>query len=126
MPVPTMDDNKLLILYASQTGTAEAVAEELSERITDELNIKHRIMCVSKASTEFKITKEELVVFVVSSTGDGDPPDTATKLWRQLRLKKVGDSIDLSQLSFAVLGLGDTNYRQGDEVVETITIEKKW
>eukprot|EP01134_Creolimax_fragrantissima_P006496 CFRG6496T1 len=101
---------KLLILYASQTGTAEAVAEELSEIINLELKLDHRIMCASKSKKEFKITEEELVIFVVSSTGDGDPPDTATKLWRELRKPKTGPGIDLSKLRFTVLGLGDTNY----------------
>lgn len=39
--------------------------------------------------------------------GDGDPPDSAHKLWKQLR-KWSGKP--LSHLFYTVLGLGDTNY----------------
>ncbi|KAG0724632.1 Methionine synthase reductase [Chionoecetes opilio] len=39
--------------------------------------------------------------------GDGDPPDSARKLWKQLR-QWSGSS--LTHLSYTVLGLGDTNY----------------
>ena len=45
--------------------------------------------------------------------GDGEPPDTAQKLWRTLNRKKDSETIleeDLSSLTYTVLGLGDTNY----------------
>ncbi|CAB4039447.1 methionine synthase reductase-like, partial [Paramuricea clavata] len=57
----------------------------------------------------FSIEKEKCVVFVVSTTGDGDPPDTVTKFWRRLRKKTLGSTY-LKGLHYALLGLGDTNY----------------
>ena len=42
-------------------------------------------------------------MFVVSTTGDGDPPDTVTKFWRRLR-KKTLDSSYLKNVRFAILG----------------------
>lgn len=42
-------------------------------------------------------------MFVVSTTGDGDPPDTVTKFWRRLR-KKTLDSSYLKSVRFALLG----------------------
>jgi sulfite reductase alpha subunit-like flavoprotein len=47
---------------------------------------------------------------VCSTTGNGDPPDNASKFWRKLRIKKDKDWLDGVQ--FTVLGLGDTNYDQ--------------
>ncbi len=40
---------------------------------------------------------------VVSTTGDGDPPDTVARFWRRLRKKTLpGDH--LSACSYALLG----------------------
>ena len=52
---------------------------------------------------QFSIEKEKCVVFVVSTTGDGEPPDTVAKFWRRLR-KKTLDSTFLKGLHFALLG----------------------
>lgn len=41
--------------------------------------------------------------------GDGEPPDTARKFWRQLH-KKGQPSNVFGHLSYSILGLGDTNY----------------
>lgn len=50
-----------------------------------------------------------IVVWFINFVGDGDPPDTARKLWRRLH-KKGQPSDALRHLSYTVLGLGDTNY----------------
>jgi methionine synthase reductase len=47
-------------------------------------------------------------VIVVSTTGDGDPPDTAGRFWR--KLKRNTQPNLLKSLQYALLGLGDTNY----------------
>ena len=62
-----------------------------------------------KEDTEVKMADEKAVVFVCSTTGEGDVPDNASRLWR--RLKKRSHPADhLDHLQFSVLGLGDTNY----------------
>jgi methionine synthase reductase len=42
-------------------------------------------------------------------TGDGDPPENAGKFWREMRNKKLPENY-LSNMEYALLGLGDTNY----------------
>lgn len=42
-------------------------------------------------------------------TGDGDPPENAEKFWRKIRSKDLNAEY-LSQVEYALLGLGDTNY----------------
>eukprot|EP00124_Ichthyophonus_hoferi_P000060 Ihof_evm13s2 gene=Ihof_evmTU13s2 len=98
----------ILIVYASQTGNAQAVAEELAETTIERCNIDVRIFNADQVDKKFKLEDEPYVVFICSSTGDGDPPDTATKLWRKLRLRD--NNVFLSHLQYAILGLGDTNY----------------
>ena len=52
---------------------------------------------------QFHLEKERVVVVVVSTTGDGDPPDTVVKFWRRLRKKTVPKD-HLSGCRYALLG----------------------
>ena len=65
--------------------------------------------CVRKKDPPVAYTQEEMVVYVVSTTGNGDPPDNADKLWRYLRRRTQPKDL-LARQKFAVLGLGDSNY----------------
>ena len=52
---------------------------------------------------QFNIEREKCVVFITSTTGDGDPPDTAAKFVRRLKKKTLSESY-LSHLHYAMLG----------------------
>lgn len=54
-------------------------------------------------------TDAQIAVFVVSTTGNGDPPNNAEEFWRFVR-KRTHPKDLLSKLQYAMLGLGDTNY----------------
>ncbi|KNC84684.1 hypothetical protein SARC_03118 [Sphaeroforma arctica JP610] len=64
----------LLILYASQTGTATDVAERLGRKA------RARFFSVRVQDMgDYKVTdliKESLVIFVVATAGQGDAPDS--------------------------------------------------
>ena len=49
------------------------------------------------------IDESSIAVFVVSTTGDGDPPDTVSKFWRRLK-RKTNPPDMLINLRFALLG----------------------
>ena len=51
----------------------------------------------------------ECLVFVGSTWGEGEPPESA---WDFHDALVDGDAIDCSKLKFAVLGLGDHDYEQ--------------
>jgi methionine synthase reductase len=57
------------------------------------------------------LTSKTALIVVASTTGDGDPPDNATKFMRWLRRAKKPE-LDAAFLGrpYAILGLGDTNY----------------
>lgn len=44
-----------------------------------------------------------MLVVVVSTTGDGDPPETVRRAWRKLKGKSL-TSTHLQMLNFALLG----------------------
>ncbi|KAJ8300702.1 hypothetical protein KUTeg_022221 [Tegillarca granosa] len=96
----TMATRKLLILYGSQTGTAQDVAE----RIGREAKRRH-------FSTRANLIQEELVVFVCATTGQGDPPDNMKLFWKFILRKNLPNN-SLQNVKFAVLGLGDSSYQK--------------
>ena len=108
MPVSSSLANKFTILYGSQTGQAKAIAEEIHE-FSEQHGLDSNLFCLSLTEKKFNLEKETLVVFVVSTTGEGDPPDTMCKFFRRLK-KKTLPSNHLENCRYALLALGDTNY----------------
>lgn len=54
---------------------------------------------------------QPVVVFVVSTTGQGDEPENMKQFWKFL-LRKSLPRDSLSAVRFSVLGLGDSSYRK--------------
>ncbi|KAF8936006.1 hypothetical protein BGZ52_000031 [Haplosporangium bisporale] len=101
--VPQADH--LTVFFASQTGNAESISRSIHEQAQERGFKSGHYVLNDHAKVDWE--KEECLVFVVSTTGDGDPPDNSTKFWRHLRkLKGTG----LTKAKYAILGLGDTNY----------------
>jgi sulfite reductase (NADPH) flavoprotein alpha-component len=97
----------LLILFGSQTGTAEKIAKQIAkESKTRGCNSR-----VVDAAEHGKIdwSKETNLLIVTSTYGDGDMPDNAQGFWDWLQ---TDDAKKLSHLNFSILALGDTNYEQ--------------
>lgn len=96
------------ILYGSQTGQAQAIAEEIHEN-SSQNGLETKLFCLSQTEKKFSLEREAVVVFVVSTTGEGDPPDTMLKFMRRLK-KKTLPSDHLKNCQYALLALGDSNY----------------
>ncbi|KAJ2709012.1 hypothetical protein H4R19_004464, partial [Coemansia spiralis] len=101
-------DDRVAILYASQTGNAESISYSVYEQA-----VKRGFSAswhVLDDYDKFGFNDLRTVVFVVSTTGDGDPPDNSARFWRILRKATRADPAAYAHLRFAILGLGDTNY----------------
>uniref|UniRef100_A0A0N4Z5B8 Methionine synthase reductase n=1 Tax=Parastrongyloides trichosuri TaxID=131310 RepID=A0A0N4Z5B8_PARTI len=97
-----------IIIYGSQTGQAEAIAKQIEDR-TIHHGYNPRVYCMSQTEKEFFIEKETFAVIIISSTGDGDPPEKSAKFMRRIGRKALpGDW--LCHLNYSLLGLGDSNY----------------
>ncbi|XP_054271020.1 NADPH-dependent diflavin oxidoreductase 1 [Macrosteles quadrilineatus] len=108
---------KLTILYGSQTGTAQEVAE----RIWREARCNHFVGPI-RALDDYEIPQlifENVVVFVCSTTGQGEQPDNMKKFWKFLLRKNLPPD-SLGNLRFGVLGLGDSSYVKFNHVAKKL------
>ena len=130
-PISSYDEQerRLLILYATETGNAQDIADRVA-RAARRLQFRSQIMSVDRYSLvcrfsimvhifclkpflswQENLIIEELVIFVVSTTGSGIEPRSMTPLWNRLLSSRLPtDSFE--DLSFAVFGLGDTSYEK--------------
>ncbi|KAL8194268.1 UNVERIFIED_CONTAM: hypothetical protein K2H54_011231, partial [Gekko kuhli] len=101
-------NRRFLLLYASQKGQAKAIAEEICQQAT-ERGFRPDIHCISE-SDKYDLNREkDPVVIVTSTTGDGEPPDTAVKFVKEINDKTLPQS-HFSHLRYGLLGLGDSEY----------------
>ncbi|KAJ7650639.1 riboflavin synthase domain-like protein [Roridomyces roridus] len=104
-----MDDRSILILYVTETGTAQDVAERLA-RLCRRIHFTCRVLSTDKYSLSDLIS-EQLVLFVVSTTGSGSEPRSMTVMWKTLLRSDLPPDL-FDDLSFAIFGLGDTAYEK--------------
>jgi sulfite reductase (NADPH) flavoprotein alpha-component len=96
---------KLLILFGSQTGTAEGLAKRTAAEASKH-GLSARVLDMNSFSS-LDWSQERHVLFVTSTWGDGDPPDNATAFWSFLNAETAPR---LEHINYSVLALGDRNY----------------
>ncbi len=94
----------VLVAYASQTGTAEDLARRTLRTLAD-AGCAARLVAFD-AIDEALLRATRRALFVVSTYGEGDPPDMAAGFARRLLAHKLA----LPQLRYGVLALGDSEY----------------
>ncbi|XP_069561593.1 LOW QUALITY PROTEIN: methionine synthase reductase [Brachyistius frenatus] len=99
---------RFVVLYGSQKGQAQSIAEGIAEEAEGH-GLVADLSCLSQ-NEKYNLEKENApVVFIVSTTGDGEPPDNALQFVRRIK-KKTLSTDHYKHLCFALLALGDTNY----------------
>ena len=96
-----------LVAYASQTGNAEYLARRSAETLVTG-GLQARAICISRLD-DATLAGATNILFVASTYGEGDAPDTAARFAGRL-MAKGADSHHLAHLHYAVLALGDDNY----------------
>ena len=109
----------LLILYGSQTGCSKEVAELLGR-----MGKRRLFECETLALDDYPLARlptEHLVIFVVATTGDGDPPDNMMRFWRFIRQRNL-PSTALCNVLFSVFGMGDSSYANFNVVARKLQV----
>lgn len=95
---------KPLIIYGTETGNSKKVASNLLASFKKN-KIRGKAIDVFQYDIN-KLEKENLVLFVMSTQGEGEFPQNAIPFYEKLKASNA----NLSKVSFAVLGLGDSSY----------------
>ncbi len=93
----------MVVLYGTETGTAQEVAEDTAERLGG--------ACESLATYDARRLASEgrCVALVVATAGQGEIPRGARPFWSFLLQKRLPPG-SLGHVRFAVCGLGDSSY----------------
>lgn len=94
-----------LVVYASQTGTAEELARRTANAL-HAVGLSAQLIGIEQLDAAM-LTRASRALFVASTTGEGDPPDGGA-----LFMQRVMDAPRaLGGLQYGMLALGDRDYR---------------
>ena len=105
---------KLMVLYGTESGNCEVLADRALKAAK-----KRGFQAVMKNMSEIspaELAKSSKLLVIVSTWGDGAPPETAVSFVKEL----MSADMDLSNLKFSVCGLGDTAYEKFCQVGKDI------
>ena len=116
VPVADLQNEiRLTIVYGSQTGNAKREAEALSQEAQSQgLSVR---LLRADAYPVRELANERLLYVVISTQGDGDPPDDAQAFFEFISGRRAPQ---LKELKFAVLGLGDSSYPQFNAIAKKL------
>lgn len=96
--------NKITILYGTETGNSKKLATEFAAKAK-----QNKIIAKVVGMDQYRLTdltKEEYLLAVVSTHGEGEPPVAAKKFYDHIH----NNGFKLENLKYSVLALGDTSY----------------
>lgn len=103
---------KAVVLYGSQTGTAEDYALKFAKEFQSKFKVATMTADLADVSYENlqniqeEIPDFQLVAFFMATYGEGEPTDNAVEFFDYLS----NEADDLSQLKFVCFGLGNSTY----------------
>ena len=97
--------DSVLILYGTVTGTAETLAHKLAAEL-QWTGVTTRVRDMAHCQSNV-LTQVGCVLLVVSTYGDGEPPEDAVPFWKAV---VHGNGLDLRGVHYSVLALGNTTF----------------
>ena len=116
--VPVSAIKKMTILYGTETGNSKRLAIDFAAKAKQQ-NINAKVIGMDQYRLG-DLQKEEILLAVVSTHGEGEPPLAARKFYDHIHL----NGFKLNNLKYSVLALGDTSYplfcKTGEDVDEQL------
>lgn len=94
---------RIHIIYGTETGNAEMLADDLMESLEDAGSVSAHDMADFDLA---EVESDDFLILVSSTYGDGELPHSAQPFFDRLEQ----GAPDLSHLTFATFGLGDSFY----------------
>lgn len=120
-------DKNMVILYGSQTGTAEDYASRLAKEGQARFGLKTMVADLEDYDYDNLDTfpEDKVAVFVMATYGEGEPTDNAVEFYEFIHNGEPtfsGDSPDkpLSNLRYVAFGLGNNTYEHYNAVIRRI------
>ncbi|MCP3656037.1 PepSY domain-containing protein [Herbaspirillum sp.] len=104
---PAPEGEPVLVAYASQTGQAERIALHTAAGLRRS-GIAVQLQALAQSTPE-SLRHHRRILFIASTFGEGDAPDSARGFEKRLR-QAAGQS--LAHVHYAILALGDRHYAQ--------------
>lgn len=118
---PAAEPVKVAVYFATQTGTAERLAKKLTKQLTGQ-GYAASLSSLDKVQLA-DIAQQENAVFLVSTYGEGDPPDSA-KTFHDALL--APDAPTMTKLRYSVFCLGDRHYENFCKFGAELDERLKW
>ncbi|AEO08207.1 assimilatory sulfite reductase (NADPH) flavoprotein subunit [Buchnera aphidicola] len=100
-----INNSLITIISASQTGNAKSLSQRLHEYLNKH-NKKNRL--INAIDYKFKkIQNEKILILIISTQGEGEPPEEAISLYKFIISKKAPN---LKNLCYSIFSLGDKSY----------------
>ncbi|THU91492.1 sulphite reductase hemo protein, beta subunit [Dendrothele bispora CBS 962.96] len=112
-----LDAPPLLVLYASDGGNAEKVAKRLCNR-GKARGLTTTLATLDSTPLESLAEQEDIVAFVTSTAGQGEPPQNGRQFFKALNAAAARGETPLTKLRFTVFGMGDSHYWPRPEDVQ--------
>lgn len=111
----------MVIFWGSQSGRGEMLARRWAKNLHDRFGLRTLALDLDDLDHEYltQLGEKHLCGFVLSTYGDGDPPDNTNGLWNSLQ-KLHSKGSHLGNLRYVMFGLGNSNYRQFNRVAEHV------
>ncbi|THY67301.1 cytochrome P450 reductase 1 [Aureobasidium pullulans] len=109
----------MIIFWGSQSGTAQRMANRLAKECHQRFGVKALSVDASdyEASTIAQIPRAKLAIFMASTYGEGEPPDSYHELWSWLH---ATSDKSLAEMKYMAFGLGNSNYKHYNEVIKVV------
>lgn len=101
---PAKNVGKVTIVYGTETGNSKKVATDFAMK-AKKSSVNAKVVSLD----QYRLTdlpKEEYLIAVISTQGEGEPPSSAKKFYDHIHQ----NGFKLEKLKFSVLALGDTSY----------------
>jgi len=110
--------NKVTIAYGTETGNSKRVATDFAAK-AKKIGINAKLVSLDQYRLN-DLPKEEYFLTVISTQGEGEPPEAAKKFYDHIH----NNGFKLEKLKYSVLALGDTSYplfcKTGEDVDEQL------